>query len=94
MPKGGCARPGASAPRGYRSPAWGDLRVVLDDYDEYVVQDNDHRPHRARNLRPPDHDVGAAAVTDLATARMRRRKGLGRPIHDYERAARRTPDQA
>jgi hypothetical protein len=31
------------------------LRAVL---DEYVTHFNRHRPHRGRNLRPPDHDDG------------------------------------
>jgi putative transposase len=31
------------------------LRRVL---EEYVAHFNRHRPHRARNLRPPDHDSG------------------------------------
>jgi putative transposase len=61
------------------------LRAVL---DEYVAHYNHHRPHRARNLRPPDHDDGSAApLTDLAAARIRRRKVLGGLIHEYERAA-------
>jgi transposase InsO family protein len=61
------------------------LRAVL---DEYVLHFNRHRPHRGRNLRPPDHnDAIAAPVTDLATARVRRRKVLGGLIHEYERAA-------
>jgi len=61
------------------------LRAVL---DEYVLHFNRHRPHRGRKLRPPDHnDAIAAPVTDLATARIRRRKVLGGLIHEYERAA-------
>jgi putative transposase len=61
------------------------LRAVL---DEYVAHYNQHRPHRARNLRPPDcRAVPAAPVTDLATARIRHRKVLGGLIHEYERAA-------
>jgi putative transposase len=61
------------------------LRAVL---DEYVAHYNQHRPHRARNLRPPDsNDITTAPVTDLATARIRRRKILGGLIHEYERAA-------
>jgi putative transposase len=61
------------------------LRAVL---DEYVAHYNRHRPHRARNLRPPDtDDVVAAPVTDLAVARIRRRKVLGGLIHEYKRAA-------
>ena len=61
------------------------LRAVL---DEYVVHFNHHRPHRARSLRPPDHDDSITApVADLAVARIRRRKVLGGLIHEYERAA-------
>ncbi len=61
------------------------LRAVL---DEYVAHYNQHRPHRARNLRPPDiGDIAAAPVTDLAATRIRRRKILGGLIHEYERAA-------
>jgi len=44
------------------------LRAVL---DEYVTHHNHHRPHRARNLQPPDgSNVTTAPVTDLATARI------------------------
>src|SRR4051812_4442507 len=58
------------------------LRAVL---DEYVAHYNRHRPHRTRNLRPPGHDIGAIApVTDLAVARIRRRKLLGGLIHEYD----------
>ena len=40
------------------------LRAVL---DEYVAHYNHHRPHRARNLRPPDDDDNTTApATDLA----------------------------
>ncbi len=61
------------------------LRSVL---DEYVAHYNQHRPHRARNLRPPDRDdIPTAPVTDLATARIRRHKVLGGLIHEYEQAA-------
>ena len=61
------------------------LRAVL---EEYVAHYNQHRPHRARNLRPPDcDDITTAPVTDLATARIRRHKVLGGLINEYERAA-------
>jgi transposase InsO family protein len=51
------------------------LRAVL---DEYAAHYNRHRRHRARNLRPPDHDhITTAPATDLATARIRRHKVLG-----------------
>src|SRR5450631_711049 len=50
------------------------LRLVL---DEYVGHYNHHRPHRARNLRPPDcNDITMATTTDLTAARIRRRRVL------------------
>ena len=61
------------------------LRAVL---DEYVAHYNRHRPHRARNLRPPDAGGTATApVTDLAEVRIRRRNILGGLIYEYERTA-------
>jgi hypothetical protein len=61
------------------------LRTVL---DEYAVHYNQRRPHRARNLRPPDYDDSATSpVIDLVTARIRRKKILGGLIHEYQRAA-------
>ena len=61
------------------------LRAVL---DEYVMHFNRHRPHRGRNLRPPDHDDRSMApATDLVTAQIRRRKVLGGLIHEYECAS-------
>jgi putative transposase len=60
------------------------LHAVL---DEYATHYNRHRPHRARNLRPPDHgDSTTIPATDLP-ARIRRRGVLGGLIHEYERAA-------
>ena len=42
------------------------LRAVL---AEYVTHYNGHRPHRGRDLPPPDHDdASPAPVTDLASA--------------------------
>jgi transposase InsO family protein len=59
------------------------LHAVL---DHYAVRYNQHRPHRARNLRPPDcGDITIAAGTDLTMAKIRRRKVLGGLIHEYER---------
>jgi hypothetical protein len=56
--------------------------------DEYVAHYNRHRPHRARNLRPPDcGDSITASVAELATARIRRHEVLGGLIHEYEQAA-------
>jgi len=54
---------------------------------EYAAHYNQHRPHRARNLRPPDHDSGTAAPVADPTARIQRRNVLGGLIHEYERAA-------
>ncbi|MCW2932974.1 MAG: Integrase catalytic region [Actinomycetia bacterium] len=48
---------GGSAPCGPRH-----LRAVL---EEYVAHYNRHRPHRARNLRPPDCDVVPLGAGDL-----------------------------
>jgi putative transposase len=61
------------------------LRAVLDNY---LAHYNHHRPHRARNLRPPDcNDITMAAITDLTAAKTRRRRVLGGLIHEYEWAA-------
>jgi putative transposase len=61
------------------------LRAVLDEYTGHY---NHHRPHRARNLRPPDcDDITMATTTDLTAVRIRRRRVLGGLIHEYERAA-------
>ncbi len=56
--------------------------------DEYVAHYSQHRPHRARNLRPPDcDDITTTAITDLTSARIRRRKVLGGITNKYEPAA-------
>ena len=62
------------------------LRVVL---DVYAAHYNRHRPHRARNLRPPDSDdITMAATTDLALARIWRQRVLPvRVVSEYQRAA-------
>jgi hypothetical protein len=61
------------------------LRAVLDEYTSHY---NQHRPHRARNLRPPDSDdTPAAPATDLTTARIRRQRVLGGLINEYQQAA-------
>ncbi|MGH3223252.1 MAG: integrase core domain-containing protein, partial [Streptosporangiaceae bacterium] len=61
------------------------LRAVL---DEYAAHYNQHRPHRARDLRPPGAaEDSPAAVTDLTTAKIRRRRVLGGLINEYDRAA-------
>jgi transposase InsO family protein len=60
------------------------LRAVLDDYTAHY---NQHRPHRARNLRPPDCSQITAATADLTTGRIRRHRVLGGLINEYKRAA-------
>lgn len=61
------------------------LNVVL---DERIPHYNEHRRHRARNLLPPDADeIAPVAVTDLATAHIRRRRVLGGLVSKYEQAA-------
>ena len=61
------------------------LHTVL---DQYVAHYNEHRPHRARNLRPPGADESTPAViTALRTPKIQRRRVLGGLINEYERAA-------
>ena len=61
------------------------LRVILDQFSAHY---NEHRPHRARNLRPPGADeIAPAVIADLATAEIRRRRVLGGLINEYDRAA-------
>jgi putative transposase len=61
------------------------LRAVL---GEYAAHYNRHRPHRARNLRPPDSDdMTVVSTTDLATVRIRRNEVLGGLIYEYQGAA-------
>jgi putative transposase len=61
------------------------LHAVL---DEYVAHYNEHRLHRARNLRPPvAAEITPAVIADLATPEIRRRRVLGGLINKYERAA-------
>jgi putative transposase len=63
-------------------------RHLRDILDKYLAHDNHHRPHRARNLRPPDnHDVTTAVISDTRTAKIRRQKVLGGLINEYQRAA-------
>jgi putative transposase len=67
------------------------LRAILDEYAAYY---NHHRPHRARNLRPPDcDDITIAKTTDLTAARIRRRRVLSGLIHQHERGSMTAPAQ-
>jgi putative transposase len=55
--------------------------------DQYAVHHNEHRPHRARDLRPPAAaDLTPAVIADLTTPQIRRRVPGGL-INEYERAA-------
>ena len=61
------------------------LHAIL---SRYAVHCNRHRPYRARNVRPPGGTGSApAAITDLTTAKIRRRGVLGGLINEYEQAA-------
>jgi putative transposase len=51
---------------------------------EYVRHYNGRRPHRARELRPPQP---THPVADLSYERIERRPILGGLINEYERAA-------
>jgi transposase InsO family protein len=57
------------------------LRLVLADYTAHY---NGRRPHRSRQLRPPQPDH---PVADLSQERIQRRPVLGGLINEYERAA-------
>ncbi len=57
------------------------LRAVLAEYETHY---NGRRPHRSRQLRPPQPDHPAA---DLSQKRIQRRPILGGLINEYERAA-------
>ncbi|MFL6052861.1 MAG: integrase core domain-containing protein [Actinoallomurus sp.] len=59
------------------------LRRVLADYERHY---NDHRPHRARDRRPPQ-PTWAAAPADRHDARLRRGEVLGGLINEYSPAA-------
>ncbi|MFL6052474.1 MAG: integrase core domain-containing protein, partial [Actinoallomurus sp.] len=59
------------------------LRRVLAEYERHY---NDHRPHRARDRRPPQ-PTWAAAPADRHDARLRRGEVLGGLINEYSPAA-------
>ncbi|WP_426503059.1 integrase core domain-containing protein [Dactylosporangium sp. McL0621] len=62
-------------------------RHLLTVLGEYVVHYNDHRPHQGRDQRPPAIETLPTPVTDLAPARVRRRKVLNGLINEYSQAA-------
>ena len=57
------------------------LRTILAQYEAHY---NGRRPHRSRQLRPPQPDH---PVADLTQERIRRRPVLAGLINEYERAA-------
>ena len=62
----------------------GHLEQVLRRYVEHY---NQHRPHRALGLEPPDPSAGLALVGGARGARVNRRDLLGGLLHEYRRAA-------
>ena len=57
------------------------LRQILAQYAQHY---NDHRPHQARDQRPPLHEPGQPIDV---TARIKRRQAVQRLISEYRRAA-------
>jgi Integrase core domain len=62
----------------------GHLEQILRRYVEHY---NQHRPHRALGLEPPDPSAGLALVGEARGARVNRRDLLGGLLHEYRRAA-------
>jgi putative transposase len=55
---------------------------------EYTRHYNQHRPHRARDLRPPRADeIDPASIAGLSEGNIRRRRVLGGLISEYRKAA-------
>src|SRR5215213_97388 len=53
----------------------------------YVRHDNDHRPHRALMLQPPDQPGGLTVVGNEQQGRVHRRDLLGGLLREYRHAA-------
>jgi putative transposase len=53
----------------------------------YVKHYNEHRPHRALRLQPPERTGGSTVVSQGQLAEVRRRDLLGGLLHQYRRAA-------
>jgi transposase InsO family protein len=53
----------------------------------YVRHYNEHRPHRALGLQPPDQPAGLTVVAEDQQGRVSRRDLLGGLLHEYRRAA-------
>jgi hypothetical protein len=66
------------------------LRKVLAQYERHY---NTHRPHRARDRRPPQPPQ-VTALADLDQARLQRREVVNSLINEYRNAARPTRETA
>jgi putative transposase len=53
----------------------------------YVAHYNQHRPHRALGLEPPDPAAGFRIIAEDHRARLQRHDLLGGLLHEYRRAA-------
>ena len=53
----------------------------------YVRHYNEHRPHRALGLQPPNPSAGPTLVGEARRARVSRRDLLGGALHEHQRAA-------
>jgi putative transposase len=53
----------------------------------YVRHYNEHRPHRALGLQPPDQPAGLTVDAEDQQGRVSRRDLLGGLLHEYRRAA-------
>ena len=53
----------------------------------YVRHYNEHRPHRALGLQPPDQPAGLTVVAEDQQGTVSRRDLLGGLLHEYRRAA-------
>jgi putative transposase len=53
----------------------------------YVRHYNEHRPHRALGLQPPDQPAGLTVDAEDQQGRVNRRDLLGGLLHEYRRAA-------
>jgi putative transposase len=62
----------------------GHLEQILRTYLRHY---NEHRPHRALGLLPPDQPAGLTVVGEDQQGRMHRHDLLGGLLHEYRRAA-------
>jgi transposase InsO family protein len=74
MPNAGCEQPRAEVTDRMLIAGPRHLHAIL---DEYAVHYNEHRPHRARNLRPPG---AVEAFWPSSPIPRRRRYGVAGPL--------------